>query len=678
MQPKLKRLIIGATALAVAAGGLLVTNNPAQAAPGDPAEGPVTLPATTTPLTTVFSMSPSPAPGICDGNSSTGGYRWQTFITPLAVNPGTLTYSAAGPAAPAGSTGFTSGLLDNAGNFIIQRNTSAAATITPIPGFNLSALGAGLTPGAYNIGFACSLAGVTTNFWTSPITVTATDFTQGVFLLPGAPVLGAVTYNPAGTTRPTTATVNFTHAASTPATTGYTATLTPVGGAPAIAPIAVAAGATSFEIPGLDAGETYSVTLTATNSVGTSAPSAAISVTGDVQTSPVAVTTLSVFDGDDVIVNWTAPAGPVAPASYDVAILQGATVVASQNAVAALTATFPGLAVGTYTARVTPNYAAGSGVSGQAGTASFSVNPGALVFQELTVTRPEGALILTQRCGTYNAMPTVSAGSAEVPNDFPGFPFNLDPAPAVGQYGTAPILVDGSNNPIDGDPVAPGVQTVLDPEFGNYPLPNDDPADGLDVPFGNVTQCGLDMGVAQFVTEFNSPRPGLVPAPLSPLAGEFFAADGRLNEVTVLDTRDLDTGWKLKADIEDRFTSISNGDSFSGDYLGVIPQMTDDSDVVGGEGPNGSATLYDQTVVTGLPGTVGARANGVVLPGDGFPDAAGFNSGDIGLTDNPVLASAAPNAGLGIATIDARLLLLIPASVDAADYSATLTLTVAP
>ena len=39
MQPKFKRLIFGASALAVAAGGLLVTNSPAQAAPGDPAEG---------------------------------------------------------------------------------------------------------------------------------------------------------------------------------------------------------------------------------------------------------------------------------------------------------------------------------------------------------------------------------------------------------------------------------------------------------------------------------------------------------------------------------------------------------------------------------------------------------------------------------------------------------------
>jgi hypothetical protein len=258
----------------------------------------------------------------------------------------------------------------------------------------------------------------------------------------------------------------------------------------------------------------------------------------------------------------------------------------------------------------------------------------------------------------------------------------------IGRVGTAPILVDSNNVPIDGSSTTPGLQTVPDPEFANYPLPNDNPALGSDVPFGNVTQCGLSMGVARFVTEFNSPVPGGVDNFVSPLAGEFFAASGRLNEVTVLDTRDVDAGWKLRGDIEDRFTSISNGDSFSGDYLGWIPQLTDDSDLVGGEAPNGvGTTLYDQTVKTGPQvgspeALAGARAtagvpDGRVLPGDGFPANAAFpNIGAVGMTDNPVLASAPAGSGLGIATVDARLLLLIPASVDAADYTATLSLTV--
>ena len=88
---------------------------------------------------------------------------------------------------------------------------------------------------------------------------------------------------------------------------------------------------------------------------------------------------------------------------------------------------------------------------------------------------------------------------------------------------------------------------------------------------------------------------------------------------------------------------------------------TADSGVVGGEGPNGVGALYDQTVVAATD----------ILPG------TGFDGGTTGLTSNPVLASAAAGAGLGIATLDARLGLLIPTSVDSGDYSATLTLTVA-
>jgi hypothetical protein len=49
-----------------------------------------------------------------------------------------------------------------------------------------------------------------------------------------------------------------------------------------------------------------------------------------------------------------------------------------------------------------------------------------------------------------------------------------------------------------------------------------------------------------------------------------------------------------------------------------------------------------------------------------------------GLTNNPILGESPVNAGLGIATMDARMKLLIPASANAADYSATLSLTVVP
>ena len=66
------------------------------------------------------------------------------------------------------------------------------------------------------------------------------------------------------------------------------------------------------------------------------------------------------------------------------------------------------------------------------------------------------------------------------------------------------------------------------------------------------------MGTARFVTS-------------GALAGQFYTATGRLNQVTVLDTRDIDTGWIARGDIDDSFTGTT-GNTFSGDYLGWVPQ----------------------------------------------------------------------------------------------------------
>jgi hypothetical protein len=324
------------------------------------------------------------------------------------------------------------------------------------------------------------------------------------------------------------------------------------------------------------------------------------------------VTAPDAFEGNALTVSWTAPASGPAPASYDVAITPGGP---SFTAVAGLSQVIPaGLAIGGYTATVTPNYAAGSGVTGTAGSDGFSVTPNTLVVQEITVTRPPGALILTQRCGVYGGLPAFTAVDA-----FPGFPRTLAAEGVLGDTtgfpGTSPDI----------DLVTPGVQ--VDPEFGNYPEPQ---------PPTYPTECGLSMGTARFVAS-------------GALAGQFYTASGRLNQVTVLDTRDTDTGWIARGDIEANFTG-STGDTFSGDYLGWTPVVTDTSDPVGG-------STYDQLVTAGaqvLPGTTG------------------------GLTGNPILGESPVNAGLGIATMDARMKLLIPASVNAADYSATLSLTVVP
>jgi hypothetical protein len=128
-----------------------------------------------------------------------------------------------------------------------------------------------------------------------------------------------------------------------------------------------------------------------------------------------------------------------------------------------------------------------------------------------------------------------------------------------------------------------------------------------------------------------------------PFAGTYFSASGRLNQITVVDTRDLDPGFTVNGTVTD-FTS--GGETFGGAYLGWTPVVTSDSGV--------SFDGYDQLVVGGQ----------VVTPGQGT-----------GLSTPRALAAAPLGRGLGIATLDARLRLLVPVTADAGTYNATLTIT---
>jgi hypothetical protein len=604
--------VLAMTAAAAAVGGTLIipaATAGASSAGTTPAGSLTVTPTTGGTLAGTFTATP-PAGSVCPADTSAGGARWQTFIAPQSVDPVTLAFNASGPTA-AGSYP----LFDAVQNPQVNKSTAAASgLITPVPTFSLSALPAGTLPdGGYWLGIACTVGGQIIDFgatslgvaanpalvgrsatWVAPITVSGAGFSYGA--APAAPVLTL------GAGTGTTQTVNFTHAASVPATTGYTATVAP---APANAIPTINPGDTSFQLTGLTLGTPYTVSLVATNGQ-TSPVSNTLSFTASITAPAPTVTAPNVFAGNDVTVSWAAPATGPAPASYDVAITPGGPTFA---AVAGLSQIVTGLAAGDYTATVTPNYAAGSGVSGVPGTRNFTVSVNTLVYQQITVTRPPGALVLTQRCGVYGPLDPFTAIDA-----FPGFPLSLGAEAGV-------VSTPGVNQAPDVDP-GPGY--TADPNFASYPQAGTYP-----------TECGLDMGSASLVSTGS-------------LSGQFYTASGRLNQVTVLDTRDIDSGWVARGDVTDTFVG-STGDSFSGDYLGWAPQVTSTSN------PGGLST-YDQVVSPG----------GVVLPGTAN-----------GLTANPPLAFAAAGAGLGIATLDARMNLLIPASADAADYAATLSLTVA-
>jgi hypothetical protein len=616
----------------------------AQAAPLPPLAAPAgsATPTATGGSNTLFGLT-LPVGANCP-DTGTVGYRWHTFIAPISVDVASLTWNGSG--APVGSA-LARNLFDDGGAGVRNQFPVGSPVVGAISGIpaNLQLSGGGVfgpgtyAPGVYQVGIACAFAdagGVnrTEKFYASRITITTNTAPSGggaqvnfaIGAVPDAPVLTTSSYNAATTT----ATVNFTSTASVPATTGFTATLVPVGGATPIAPIAVPAGATSFNVPGVALGSSYTVTLVANNSTGPSAASNSLTIAGAVA-GTISVTAPDAFEGNAFTISWFAPtfpggATPPAPTSYDVAIPGRPTI----TGVTGLSTSVPaGLAIGSYTATVTANYASAGVVA--SGSDGFAITPNTLVIQKITVTRPPGALILTQRCGVFGPLAAFTGVDS-----FPGFP--VRPATGTPWTGTLAALAasaDQVGTSPDINPTLPGVQD--DPEFANYPEPS---------PTTYPTECGLSMGTARFVSG-------------GALAGQFYTATGRLNQVTVLDTRDTDTGWIARGDIADTFAG-STGNTFSGDYLGWVPAVTSTSDPIVGSGG------YDQIVTAGPS----------VAPGNNVTVAN--QATQIGMTENPILAESQVNQGLGIASMDARMNLLIPASADAADYSANLSLTVVP
>lgn len=616
---KLKRVIAGAAALAVAA-TMLPLAGTAQALPlGTPATGAVTISPATGNSGTTFSVTVPPANGFCPGDN-TAGYLYHTFITPLSNDPAPMVYSPSGtPTGPA----FTNNLANSAGirSRVLLPGLGDGLVVAVANQTFSNALFAGLTPGAYNVGIACTQPDLvplvqTMRFWSTPVTITASagagpnNFTYQVGVVPAAPVI--TTAIPGDTT----ATVNFTHAPSTPATTGYTITANP-GALTFTAP----AGATSANLTGLTNGTAYSVTMVATNTVGNSPVSNSVSVTPSLAPLPgVTGVTAAPAGPGAITVSWTAPAGPTNPTSYNVTISPVVGISPVSVLFGTNTRTFTGLTAGIlYSFTVQPIHTPPNSAPASA-PVTAAAQAAQVLNQKITVERPVGALILTQRCGVYNAL----AAEAGV-NAFPGYPFPLGAETAtLNQVGTAPI----------DDDLAP----ALDGEFPEYPYPSSPTY---------PTTCGLNMGTATLITT-------------GALAGQYYAASGRLNEVTVVDTRDLDAGWTVNGTMG---TFAIVGDTFDGDYLGWTPRITSVAGVLNAAGTPA------QTVVTGSGYTQTVTAGAAVLPG------TGLGAPTTGMASGRPLASAIVGQGLGITELDARVKVLIPASNNAGFYEGILALT---
>lgn len=404
-------------------------------------------------------------------------------------------------------------------------------------------------------------------------------------------------------------TANFTPGASFPADTTFTVTandgtnnFTNTG---ASSPITVT-------VPDW---RTYSVTVKANNGVGDSPASNTI---GNVAVPAInaPVVTASEDLVNKVTFSWAQPTVGPTPDGYNVVVTPNPGAALTFNTTSR-TGSIDPADPGSYLIEVTPTYNAGANTGVTGSDTGISVSS-TLLYQNIDVNRPVGALVLTQVCGSNGALPAEAASGQ----------FNALPAvaavnsstvatPTAG--GTAPTLDDGT----------------LDPNRSEYPYPTDDT--GKPNPT-YPTYCGIDLKEARFVRSGNG-------------AGQFFATDGVINQVTVVDTTDADTGWTVIGKMSD-FTANGGTDTFSGSQLGWSPQVTE--------------VTEPYTDSLGNTYTPAADDGDDVAPNT--PAATGISAGKR-------LADAIAGSGLGTTILDSRLKLLIPVTADAGDYTATLTIT---
>ena len=627
MRHTIKKALAAVTAVATAAVvAPLMTAAPAFAAPPAPQTGAGLTPSSGI-GSTAFTLS-LPNQAACAGDSAGAGWRWQTYMVPATVDPAGLQFDSNGPVPADVGADFRQPLFDVFGTPVVSQSTAIADTaggpglILSVPQTNFEVFSPGHIPaGAYNVGIACTLGPPSTTqldrFWNVKMTFSSNpsggaaqvSWAQGA--LPDAPTLSSVV--PADGSL----TATFTQpAGSDPVVSGFTATATPtLGGSPV-----TAIGATSpIVIGGLTNGTEYAVTVHATNSVGNSAESNSVNGTPSITRLPVQNLVATPGTGT-VDLSWIAPsdAATYPPTGYTVTNLpaDGTVVVTGTTAAAS------GLTAGTvYTFTVTPTYS--SGPLGIEATIVATPLSAQVLFGDVTVTRPTGALVLTQVCDVHGLIPEDTSGTA-------GFPNGSLPEIAAVTTGTGPTTTAGG--------------TTEDPRYGEGEYPYPDLADGT--PNATYpTHCGVDLQDAQFVKS-------------GPGAGQYFAASGVLDQVTIVDTRDEDTGWTVSGSMSRFFNQVDGTKSFAGSQLGWTPKVSSTSPAF----TDSDGIEYNQEA------TKGAKLN------PGLIEPSGLGGGATLANSGTGAVAAAP--GLGIAQLDARLKLLIPVTKRSGAYTGTLTITV--
>ncbi|MGH9084410.1 MAG: hypothetical protein ACRDYW_03060 [Acidimicrobiales bacterium] len=212
---------------AATSGGALTVITPDDGTPG--AGSPITSGDDTTP----FSLRP-PSGGACTGDTATDGYFLQSFIVPVAVDPASLTFDAAGPLPQGIGTDLRQPLLDVNGSPFVDKPTLAnpgsprpkPGEIVDVPAFDFALFPDGSVPtGSYVIGLACTKGPAAPQqldrYFTASLDVVTDPADPGAFTWSVA--AGQVTTTTTGGTTSTTA-------GSTTAADGSTTTTTTTGG----------------------------------------------------------------------------------------------------------------------------------------------------------------------------------------------------------------------------------------------------------------------------------------------------------------------------------------------------------------------------------------------------------------------------------------------------------------
>jgi hypothetical protein len=492
---------------------------------------------------------------------------------------------------------------------------------------------------------------------------------------------------------------------------------------------AAAAGGTTIAVTGLTNGTTYNLTLSATNGVGSPATATASVTPAAVALNNVTGVNVTGVTASAATVNWSIPAanttvpGTPAPTGYSVTVTStttGATgtgtFTPTPNVGTATSLTLSGLsASGNYSVTVTAVYSAAvlaaNPLSAAPAGVGFAMQSNAVIYQDIQVNKPNGLLVMTQRCyanpsatsgtaptwtittpGTTNVLPVVGNSTANGPLSIngpiaaqsatqagKGFPTGIPATPATslvkngtldgqttdlassavngpGNSGVAPIIsatpFDGTSTPWSGSPGTAGTDPLFSANaslLSGYPFPTN--ADGS-LPTTNYgTRCSLNLGNAHLVTTGAN-------------AGQYFAASGQIDQITVVNTQDTDAGYSVTGQVSSFLNTVQTGGgnrSFSGDYLGWTPQAP--AYITPGQN-DGLGLKYDTQATAGpdaqqgVPSTVGTLA-------------APSNVG--GLANAKTLVSSPSGHSLGIVQADARLRLIIPTSVVSGVYHGTLT-----